>query len=75
MENCGLNCRVTNNGFIPAGQKVVEYMMEHGGLVHFETMWRRHFVDTMKPQFLPMLWSVDHGHDKLTNFTTAHLSL
>ena len=31
-------------------------------LATFEKMWRQHFIDTMKPQFLPYLWSVDHNH-------------
>jgi hypothetical protein len=26
----------------------------------FIVMWRKHFIDTMNPQFLPKFWSVDH---------------
>ena len=31
-------------------------------LAELEKMWRQHFVDEMKPQFLPYMWSVDHNH-------------
>jgi exonuclease 3'-5' domain-containing protein 2 len=42
--------------------KVVRYFSEkNGGLVELEKMWRQHFLDTMKPKFLPNLWSVDHN--------------
>ena len=30
-------------------------------LAAFVRIWRRHFLDEMKPQFLPKTWSVDHG--------------
>ena len=29
-------------------------------------MWRQHFLDQMKPQFLPQNWSVDHQENRLT---------
>ena len=33
---------------------------KHGeDLIFFEKMWRQNFVDSMKPQFLPYMWSVD----------------
>lgn len=46
---------------------VVRHAIESadGGLVAFERTWRQHFLDTMKPQFLPKGWSVDHSHDQL----------
>ena len=46
---------------------VVRYVMERmdGGLVSFERLWRQHFLDTMRPQFLPTGWSVEHSHDQL----------
>ena len=28
-------------------------------------MWRKHFLDKMKPKFLPPLWSVDHQEERL----------
>ena len=30
-------------------------------LAEFVRMWRQHFLDEMKPRFLPNTWSVDHG--------------
>lgn len=34
-------------------------------LASFEKMWRQHFVDEMKPQHLPFMWSVDHNHENV----------
>jgi hypothetical protein len=30
-----------------------------------ERRWRKNFLDTMKPRFLPPLWSVDHQKERL----------
>lgn len=30
----------------------------------FIKMWRAHFVETMKPEYLPELWSIDHKREK-----------
>ena len=30
-----------------------------------EVRWRQHFLDTMKPKFLPPLWSVNHQEERL----------
>ena len=30
------------------------------GLCALERRWRKHFLDTMRPKFLPPLWSVEH---------------
>lgn len=35
------------------------------GLIHLEMRWRQHFLDTMRPQYLPALWSVHHHHAKV----------
>ena len=45
-------------------QQVIERMKANNDddLAMFEKMWRQHFVDTMKPRFLPYMWSVDHNH-------------
>ena len=52
---------VPNNNYKPHGQQVVQHYLESGkGLMALEKRWRQHFLDTMKPQFLPDLWSVDH---------------
>lgn len=41
-----------------AAKKVVEYFFERNALNELKTMWRQHFLDTMKPKYLPPLWSV-----------------
>ncbi|KAK1125647.1 hypothetical protein K0M31_005205 [Melipona bicolor] len=51
----------------PHGLKVVQYFHEReGGLVELERMWREHFLLTMKPKYLPNLWSVHHNEERLT---------
>ena len=43
------------------GELLVKAVMERGELVDFQRKWRVHFIDSMKPKFLPKLWSVDHN--------------
>lgn len=51
----------------PHGLKVVQYFQKReGGLVELERIWREHFLSTMKPKYLPNLWSVRHNHERLT---------
>lgn len=51
----------------PHGLKVVQYFEEkEGGLVELEKIWREHFLTTMKPRYLPNLWSVRHNQERLT---------
>lgn len=33
-------------------------------LNEFIVMWRKHFISTMNPQFLPKYWSIEHGKDQ-----------
>ena len=47
-------CNSVSHGFI-----VVERVSAEGKLSEFEKVWRKHFYDTMRPKFLPPLWSVD----------------
>lgn len=54
-----------NNGYIPHGKKVVEVQSENDGLMAFETRWRKHFLESMKPKYMPDMWSVDHNHERL----------
>lgn len=64
---CFFCCRLKKDDFCEHGLKVVQHVIEQEGLVAFERMWRQHFLDTMQPAFLPVLWSVDHSHDELIN--------
>jgi len=57
--------RLPNDAYEPHGHLVVKYYIEHEGLMALEKLWRQHFIDTMKPEYLPELWSVDHSHDEL----------
>ncbi|XP_074661404.1 exonuclease 3'-5' domain-containing protein 2-like [Tubulanus polymorphus] len=58
----------TNDDFVPHGKKVVEFVARNEGLIRFEREWRQHFIDTMKPRFLPECWSVDHSHRELEEY-------
>ena len=63
--NTPVRCRVANDAFRPHGHAVVEHVIEHGGLIGFEKIWRQHFLDSLMPRHLPALWSVDHCHEQL----------
>lgn len=45
-----------NKDFKPFGQYVIEHTDNLG---EFVLMWRRHFLDAMKPKFMPDYWIVD----------------
>lgn len=45
---------------------MVQYFeKKEGGLVNLEKLWREHFLSTMKPKFLPDLWSICHNQERL----------
>ena len=60
-----METRKENSNFVSHGQEVVRKVREEGKLLEFEKMWREHFIDSMRPQYLPSLWSVDHRHEGL----------
>ncbi|KAJ7370831.1 Exonuclease 3'-5' domain-containing protein 2 [Desmophyllum pertusum] len=64
-EAATMETRKENSDFVSHGQEVVKKLREEGKLLEFEKIWRQHFLDTMRPQYLPPLWSVDHRHDGL----------
>ncbi|XP_018358677.1 PREDICTED: exonuclease 3'-5' domain-containing protein 2-like [Trachymyrmex cornetzi] len=54
------------NKYQPHGLKVVQHFQkQESGLVELERMWREHFLFTMKPKYLPSLWSVRHNQERL----------
>lgn len=54
-----------NENYTAHGEKVVEvYKNSKQGLVTLERMWREHFLEKMKPQYLPDLWSVEHNVER-----------
>ncbi|XP_013397750.1 exonuclease 3'-5' domain-containing protein 2 [Lingula anatina] len=66
-ESVELDTRLANDDFTPHGLQVVQYMIQNSSLVQFERQWRQHFLDCMKPKYLPTYWSVDHNHDRLAD--------
>lgn len=40
--------------------KIIENVLEKDDLFNFVKMWRQHFIEFAKPQFLPNYWRVDH---------------
>lgn len=48
-------------------QKVTDYFIQpqNGGLLALEKMWREHFLETMRPKYLPAHWSVVHNANRL----------
>jgi len=56
-----------NGDYVPHSRAVVQYYLESNtsSLLELEKKWRRHFLDTMKPQHLPELWSVEHQAERL----------
>ncbi|GAB1607615.1 exonuclease 3'-5' domain-containing protein 2-like isoform X1 [Argonauta hians] len=58
--------KIVNPDYSPHGQKVVEHMKKHKKLLQFQYLWRKHFLETMEPRFLPSKWSIDHNHEFLS---------
>ena len=54
--------------FVQHGEKVIKLITEGGGidsLKDFEVSWRQHFLDVMKPKFLPEGWNLYHNHERI----------
>lgn len=45
---------------------VQHFQKQDSGLIELERMWREHFLSTMKPEYLPSLWSVRHNQERLS---------
>jgi hypothetical protein len=53
---------VDNDEYASHGERVVSVVMERGELFSFiRRRWRRHFLDSLQPQYLSDKWSV--GYD------------
>ena len=57
---------IQNEDYVSHAQSVVTYFAENEGILKLEKLWRQHFLDSMKPQFLPPNWSIDHQEDRLS---------
>jgi exonuclease 3'-5' domain-containing protein 2 len=56
---------IENEDYEAHGQKVVEFFTAlDGGLLKLEESWRRHFLATMRPKYMPQLWSVTHNEER-----------
>ena len=55
MQAVIMETRKENANFVSHGREVVKRVREEGKLLEFEKMWRKHFVDTMHPKYLPPL--------------------
>eukprot|EP00800_Vazella_pourtalesii_P021404 TRINITY_DN7935_c0_g1_i4.p1 TRINITY_DN7935_c0_g1~~TRINITY_DN7935_c0_g1_i4.p1 ORF type:complete len:460 (-),score=82.22 TRINITY_DN7935_c0_g1_i4:42-1421(-) len=53
-----------NPNYRAHGEKVVEQVIANGELLQFQMRWRQHFLETMKPKFLPEMWSTTHNPNK-----------
>ena len=75
LQASELETRRENCDFISHGREVVRKVSEGGELLAFERMWREHFLETMKPKYLPPLWTVDHEQEKVRRLLEKELNL
>jgi len=63
QEAIDVKYRVENPNFVSSHQVVVSAIVESGeeGVSDFVKGWRRHFLDTVQPQYMPFGWSVDNS--------------
>lgn len=64
QDAANMDINFLNEGFQVHGQRIYE-LYEKIGLVKLEQRWRQHFLDSMKPQYMPECWSVKHNVYKL----------
>lgn len=76
LQFCRIHCRIKQDGLEEQGEVVVRGVIERmeGGLIAFEKLWRQHFLDSMRPRYMPAFWSVDHSHDHLRVLENSVLS-
>ena len=65
QKSADIDPKLENDNYISHAEIVVKYFSENDGILKLEKMWRQHFLDYMKPQFLPPNWSVDHQESRL----------
>ena len=49
---------VDNEEYVPHAEAVVNHFAANDGILKLEKIWRQHFLDRMKPKFLPKNWCV-----------------
>ncbi|XP_059489522.1 exonuclease 3'-5' domain-containing protein 2 [Neocloeon triangulifer] len=58
-----INSSSENDDYKSHGYLVVQHFQSReapNGIFKLEQLWRSHFLQHMRPQFLPELWSIDH---------------
>lgn len=69
-----MNTKENNENYCHHGEKVVQMFQEKlGGLIELEKIWRVHFLNTMKPRFLPLHWDVNHNANRYVHINIHHL--
>lgn len=63
-EAANTDAREWSEDYQGHGQRVCQAYMRKG-LVELQQRWRRHFIDTMRPKYLPRFWSVTHNLQKM----------
>ncbi|XP_071518285.1 exonuclease 3'-5' domain-containing protein 2-like isoform X1 [Panulirus ornatus] len=70
-----LNVNILNENYQAHGQRIYE-AYKKVGIVKLEQRWRQHFLDTMKPHYMPDGWSVTHNickiHLKMSHYPLDH---
>lgn len=54
---------VANNGAVWADE-IMKIILKNNELFSFVKKWRKHFIDTMKPKYLPEHWCIDSKLEK-----------
>ena len=65
-EATNVDPRIENEDYVSHAESVVTFFRENNGILKLEKMWRQHFLDVMKPKYLPANWSIDHQENRLT---------
>lgn len=59
---CKMNPKEINEDYTPSSKIVIEKIGNDEGINGYEKFvkrWRSHFIDIMKPKYLPKFWSID----------------
>lgn len=58
---CSVNYRVKNPNFVPGSEIVVQSLKDDARVIEeFIIDWRKHFLATVNPRFMPTGWRVDN---------------
>lgn len=61
QKACSVNYRVKNPNYVSGSELVMRFLDDDEKKIEeFIVDWRRHFVETVQPRFMPVGWSVDN---------------